>query len=386
MKKNLLIITFFLSFFGHSQIIRDTLYSKKLAEKRIITISLPDSYKKDSKKTYPLLFLLDGDYLVDPFRGVLNYGNFWDDLPEVIIVGINQNDHDERIDDCTVSTEGLPTERGAKFFEFIGGEVMPYIENKLRINNFRIIGGHDLTAGFLNFFLYKESPLFNAFISLSPEYAMNMEERITERLGTLKKKIFYYQAIAEGDTKEMKAQIKTLDEAIIALKSPNLNYKFEEIKNASHYSMVVRAIPNALYQFFEGFQPISNNEYTDKILVLKEGYVKYLLKRSENLEKELGYKIPIRYNDFKVIQDAILTNKAYNELEELATLANKTFPKKMLGEYLLGQLYENKEDYKRASKSYLNAFQMDSIGDLKKQMMMDKSDEMRSKIGKPQKK
>ena len=65
---------------------------------------------------------------------------------------------------------------------------------------------------------------------------------------------------------------------------------------------------------------------------------------------------------------------------------SKTFPKKMLGEYLLGQLYENKEDYKRASKSYLNAFQMDSIGDLKKQMMMDKSDEMRSKIGKPQKK
>ena len=81
-----------------------------------------------------------------------------------------------------------------------------------------------------------------------------------------------------------------------------------------------------------------------------------------------------------------LTNKAYIELEELAVLANKTYPKKMLGEYLLGEYYQSKDDFKMASKSYLKAFQMDSIGDLKKQMMMDKSDEMRSKISKPGKK
>ena len=60
-------------------------------ENREITIGLPASYLTNPTKKYPLLIVLDGDYLFDPFQGALNYGAYWDDLPEVIIVGINQN-------------------------------------------------------------------------------------------------------------------------------------------------------------------------------------------------------------------------------------------------------------------------------------------------------
>jgi hypothetical protein len=31
------------------------------------------------------------DYLFNPFYGALSYGAYWDDLPEMIIVGISQN-------------------------------------------------------------------------------------------------------------------------------------------------------------------------------------------------------------------------------------------------------------------------------------------------------
>ena len=78
-----------------------------------------------------------------------------------------------------------------RFFDFIEGEVIPYVEKKYRISPFKIIAGHDVTASFLNLFLYKDAPLFNAYISLSPELGLDMETRIKERLAKFKQNIFY---------------------------------------------------------------------------------------------------------------------------------------------------------------------------------------------------
>jgi predicted alpha/beta superfamily hydrolase len=61
---------------------RDPGLSPRLKENREITIGLPASYDKNPDKKYPLLVLLDGDYLFDPFQGALNYGNYWEDLPK----------------------------------------------------------------------------------------------------------------------------------------------------------------------------------------------------------------------------------------------------------------------------------------------------------------
>ena len=76
----------------------------------------------------------------------------------------------------------------------------------------------------MNLFLYKDNPLFNAYISLSPELTTEMEVRVAERLGIFKQNIFYYQSSADGDTKKMRATITTLDENIKAANNANLNY------------------------------------------------------------------------------------------------------------------------------------------------------------------
>ena len=192
MKKILSLLFLIVSFAAQSQIIKDTISSKSLQEKREILISLPENFDKNAKKTYPLLVLMDGDYLINPFHGAISFGNFWDDLPEMIIVGISQNKNDERFDDCTVSEEGLPEAKGARFFEFIGGEVLSYMESKYGNSPFKIIAGHDVTAGFLNFFLYKDNPLFNGYISISPELSTNMDANVANRLSILQKNVFYY--------------------------------------------------------------------------------------------------------------------------------------------------------------------------------------------------
>jgi predicted alpha/beta superfamily hydrolase len=346
---------------------------------REITIGLPPSYEKNPNKRYPILILLDSDYLFDPFYGALNYGAYWDDLPETIIVGINQNKKDERTEDSNYdAADGVPSGKGAAFFEFIGGELLPYIEKKYRTVPFRIIAGHDTTAGFLNFFLYKDAPLFNAYISLSPELATDMENRIPERLSNTKQPVFYYQSTGDGDVKRLQEPIKNLDQNMKMVTNPLINYKFDDFKGASHYSLVLYSIPNALYQFFDSYKPISSTEYTEKIAVLQAGYVDYLTNKYDAISKNLGLKIPIRINDFKAIEAAILKNNAYQELDKLSDVAKRNYPKSMLANYELGLMYEKMGDPKKAAKLYQSASQLEEIGSLTKDMMYQKYDDMKS--------
>ena len=369
----------FCSFTSYAQKVTEEVFSPKLNEKREITIGLPPSYLTNPNKKYPLLIVLDGDYLFDPFQGALNYGAYWDDLPEVILVGINQNKNNERETDCTIDqSTGLPDEKGNQFFEFIGMELVAYMEKKYRIAPFKIIAGHDITAGFLNFYLYKEKPLFEAYISMSPELATAMEQNIPDRFNVLEQPIYYYQSTADGDVKKMQAQIKELDNALKTINKPTINYKFDEFKGASHYSLVLHSIPNALYQFFSVYQPISTAEFLEKIVVLPSGYVDYLINKYSVLEKSLNIKMPIRINDFKAIEAAILKNKAYTEFDKLADLAKKNYPKTMLSDYHMAMMYEKMGDNKKAAKAYQVAFQKDEIGDLTKDMMLDKADELKN--------
>jgi predicted alpha/beta superfamily hydrolase len=389
MKKILLIVLLICSnaVFSQNKKITDTISSQKLNEDREITIGLPPSYDKHSNQKYPILVLLDGDFLFDPFQGALSYGYYWDDLPEVIIVGISQNKNNERETDCMVDeTTGLPSEKGEQFFEFIGIELIPYIQKKYRTAPFKMIAGLDTTAGFLNLYLYKDNPVFDAYISMSPELPAEMEVNIPERLAAVEKPIFYYHSSADGDVKKMRNRIIALDTAAKKITKETLNYRFDDFKGASHYSLVLNSIPSALYQIFSVYQPISITEFNEKIAVLPSGYTDYLIKKYDVIEKSFALKLPIRLNDFKAIEAAILKNKAYDELDKLSQLARKNYPKSMLADYQMAQMYEKKGDNARAVKSYLSAFQREEIGDLTKDMMIERSDELKKSMPKKGKK
>lgn len=355
----------------------DNIKSEKLGEERRITIGLPESYEANPNKKYPVLYLLDGDYLFDAFSGAVSYGAYWDDLPEMIIIGIHQNKDGERYEDCTIEqVSGLPDEKGAKFFEFIGAELIPYVEKNYRTSPFRMIAGHDTTASFINFYLYKDEPLFKGYICLSPELAPKMEIRIPEKFAKVKEPFFYYLSAADGDIKTIKEPIEKLDSNIKIANNPLVNYKYDLFKNSTHYTEVLHSIPNALYQIFEVYKPINSAEYKDKIAILKSGYSDYLENKYNVMSTVFGVQIPVRMNDFKLIENLILKNNLYDELGKMAEIANVSYPAAMLGEYEMGLMYEKMGDPKRAAKKYQNASQMVPIGDLNRDMMYEKIDEM----------
>jgi len=370
-----------LSFSVYSQKTTEKIFSTSLNENREITIGLPSNYDKNPTKRYPILILLDSEFLFDPFSGAINYGSYWDNMPETIIVGINQNQKNERHDDCSVNeneNEEILTKKGSQFFDFIGRDLIPYIEKKYRVAPFRIIAGLDTTAGFLNFFLFNTNPIFDAFISLSPELANGMENQILNSMSNSKKTIFYYQSISTEDVKFIKEPVLKLDEALSKVTNSNFKYKFDAFENTTHYSLVLYSIPNVLNHIYESYKPISTTEFQQKIVVLQSGFVDYLSKKYALISSILGLKIPIRINDFKAIEAAILKNNAYPELEKLSEIAKKNYPKSMLPDYELGLMYEKMGDSKKAAQKYQQASQKEAIGDLNKDMMFAKYDEMKS--------
>jgi predicted alpha/beta superfamily hydrolase len=383
MKQLLLVFFVVFSVSCLSQIKTINFDSEKLKEKRDIYISLPASYEKNKTKQYPLLVILDGDYLLNPFNSALTYGSYWDELPEVITIGISQNKNDQRTTDCGVDpVTGMPEGKSIDFFDFISLELIPMVQKEYRTTNFKIIAGHDTTASFLNFFLYKANPLFNAYISLSPELAVDMDVKMPNLLANSKIPIFYYLSTADGDERKMRERIINLDTSLKAVQNPELNYKFEDFKEVSHYSLVLHSIPSALYQIFSIAKPISVLEYKTKIVTLKEGYVDYLKKKYAFIENSFGINNPIRINDFKAIESAILENKDYNELDALAILADKNYPKSMLGDYEMAIMYEKKEDNPRAVRYYMSGFGKEEIADLTKDMMFAKAEELKKTYAK----
>ena len=131
MKQILFIFCLFLSINCiEAQVKYETIESTKLGETREIKIQLPRGYDANDDKRYPLFVVLDGDYLFELVAGNVDYYSYWEDMPESIVVGINQVD--SRFEDTMYSEQNsLPIESGASFYEFIGLELIPYI-NKTR--------------------------------------------------------------------------------------------------------------------------------------------------------------------------------------------------------------------------------------------------------------
>ncbi len=379
MRKLFLLLFLIYSASNFGQVTKIMYPSLKLNGEREITIGLPKNYDKNPEKKYPLVIILDGDYLFDPFLGALRYGAYWDDLPETITVGISQNKNNERESDSTYGENtGLPIDQGSAFFEFIGLELIPYIQEKYRLAPFKIIAGHDTTAGFLNFYLYKDVPLFDGYISMSPILAKGMINEIPKRLSVIEKPIFYYLSTADGDIKKMQTNIRELDSVVSTVSNSKLNYKFNDFKGENHYSMVSISIPKALSSFFYTYSPISIKEFLEVIVKLPDGHVDYLVNKYENIKKTLSINMPIRINDYRAIEAAILKNKTYDEFKDLSDLAKRDYPKSMLSDFYLALMYEKKGEFKKASKLYQGAYLKEEIRDLTTQIMLDKADELKN--------
>jgi predicted alpha/beta superfamily hydrolase len=159
----------------------ETIASKELSENRTLNIYLPYGYHKDSARTYPVIYLLDGSVDEDFIHmvGLVQYFSFpWiEALQPSIVVGIANVDRKRDFSfpsDVERDKKENPTSGGSeKFMAFIEKEVQPFIEKNYKTTASRTLIGESLGGLFAATVLLKRPTLFNTYIIVSPSFWWN---------------------------------------------------------------------------------------------------------------------------------------------------------------------------------------------------------------------
>jgi len=362
-----------------AQVTQEIFESFKLQERRDVQYYIPEEY--DAEKKYPLAVVLDGEYLFDQVVANSKFYSKFHGMPPMIVVGINQSEKSIRLDDCEWEEEsGLPSEKAKKFFEFLGMELIPYLDLNYSTAPFKMIVGYDITANFQNYWLFKENSLFNAYVNISPSLAPQMETRVPARLGAFNKQIFY-QLILEGEKDRDTPKIMEMNKAIKAINKESLHYFFDEYPDADHTSIATYGIGKAFDNIFGMFKPISPKEYKTQILTSEEPVFEYLQKKYKTIEDLFGITKVVDLNDVMAVYAGTRKKEDFESLKPLSDLCKLEFPGTMLGFYFEGEYYEQAGEPKKALKTFEKAFIMEEIDFLTKEMALEKIDALKADFG-----
>ncbi|WP_405400528.1 alpha/beta hydrolase [Maribacter sp. Asnod2-G09] len=364
---------------SYAQVTQEIFESFKLQERRDVHYYFPENM--DETKKYPLIIVLDGEYLFEQVVANSKFYSRFHGMPQSIVVGINQSENDLRYEDCAFDQDsGLPSEKGKSFYEFIGMELIPYLDLNYSTAPFKMIVGYDITANFMNYWLFKDNSVFDGYVSISPTLAPEMESRVPMRLGIIEDQIFY-QLIVEGEASNDKQRILAMDKDLKAIDKESLHYFFDEYSNADHISVATYGIGKAFDNIFGMFKPISPKEYKTQILTSEEPVYDYLENKYQGIVDMFGFSKPVELNDIMAIYAASRKKEDFESLKPLSDLCKKEYPETMLGFYFEAEYYEQLGEPKKALRTFEKSFQMEEIDFLTKEMALEKMDALKADFG-----
>jgi len=358
--KKLFLLLLMVSMVGYAQ---DNITFKKfdsyqLNEERILKIYLPNSYEENKNNTYPVAIIFDAEYLFDVYVANAKLFASRDKAPEQIVVGIFQNQNEERYKDCDYSIDtGLPNEDSSKFYGFVNDELMAYIDDNYRTSLFKTIVGNTITANFINYFFLDNNPVFNAYININPSYAPVMNEKIEVKSQGLESNIFYYLCNGDFNTEKRKNSINDVHNLLKLSENDNFKYKFDDFSNSSKTASIGQSMASAMGFTFELFAAISKKEYEEDLAELSPAEaIAYLEKKYVEIEYLYGSNVKIRESDIYKIEPIIIDKSNGDYLEEFGKMIMRLYPESPLGDYYIGLYYETGYAYKKALKYYKNGY------------------------------
>jgi predicted alpha/beta superfamily hydrolase len=210
---------------------------------RDIIVWLPPGYETDLKKKYPVLYMHDGQNIIDPETSAFQVDWQLDEnadtlikksfVEPIIIVGIyNSTDRDYEYDEVTL---------GQAYMNFIVDSLKPFIDRNYRTKTDRenIANGGASLGGLISFILvWEHSDVFSKALCFSPAFKIdnyNFVDNVTDYNGK-KKNIEVY--INNGDNELDSTLQPGVDEMINALVNKGYiegrDFYFYKAKNSLH--------------------------------------------------------------------------------------------------------------------------------------------------------
>ncbi|MBJ2176296.1 hypothetical protein JBL43_18740 [Aureibaculum sp. A20] len=356
----LLVLTFSFAAFSQNislEAFKSSELSGELNSTRTLKIYVPDSYQQDSTRVYPLAIVLDAEYLFDIYVANSKLFAAKDKAPEQIVVGIFQNQKNERKLDCAVDLNSMLTETSSKFYKFIKNELIGYIEHNYRISPFRTIVGNTITANFTNYFMVEPTPIFNAYININPRYSQDIADLFRGKVPTIDRHTYYYLNNGAFLGEEKSKNIESLYYVLKNFENDNFKYKYDAFDTSTNISSMGQAIPAAMAHIFDMYSSISKEEFDTNIADLNPAEaIEYIEKKYVEIQYLFGANLKIRERDIFAIESIILDKEDGAYLEEFGKMINRLYPESPIGDYYIGQYYETGNNLKKALKYYKNGF------------------------------
>jgi hypothetical protein len=389
MKKKLiaLAITLFIGQIAISQALYRAFPSDVLGEERNVKILKPRNYSRNPEKTYPLVIVLDGDFLFEPVAGTVDYLSYWDQMPESFVVGINQRE--SRYDESQINPEsGFPEPQTLKFMDFVM-ELRQTMMNEYRVAPFTVIVAKDITANIASYYLMRKKIAVNALIQIAPEYSTLIQQKLMNELSLLEEYNYFYVATPENDDSISKLITEKTDSLFASKK--NLNLKHEKIAGSNTYTVAAHAIPRGLEFIFKEYQLIDkekliNEDFTEEIKFEekenKKGMVRVIdriLEKYRMIKEIYGVEMKLRLIDLVTIADYVASKEDWDQLIEIGLLAHKEYPDILYGHYIEGLGYEGLGRPSRAIKAFNAAYSLEPAVGITKDDVLDKVELLQEK-------
>jgi predicted alpha/beta superfamily hydrolase len=244
-----------------------TLPSKVLNETRTIYIHCPKADSTNPNKTYPVLYLMDGESHFDILSQYTDYLGRWDVnvIPQMIIVGIvnTKRTRDLTPTESIINYFGLPDTSkvswmkpsggNERFLQFIREELMPYVNSHYKTEPHNILAGHSFGGLAAVYCLFTHPEMFQMYISVSPslwwdrEYVLKLADQKLKKGAVLNKKLFLSDA-NEGvsDSSTFHTNVLKLDAILKAKTLTGLHYQYNYYSNETHMTEPLPAYYDAL--------------------------------------------------------------------------------------------------------------------------------------------
>ena len=244
--------------------------SKILKETRDIYIYLPEGYDQ-SEKSYPVMYVLDGEtnfFISSAIASFMSFGRNGQ-IPQMIVVGIPNI---ARMRDFTpIPVQERINSGGAdNFIEFLDQELIEYINNTYRTNDYRILFGHSLCGMFSIYTLITNSNLFQSHIAASPflmygdDYVINKAKEILSNQPNLSNQIY----LSKGDEPDYTNSLDKFT-SLLTNNSPRINWTLKTYINENHNSVPFRTIADGLAFIFSDM-PLTDDIVLKGVEAIKE--------------------------------------------------------------------------------------------------------------------
>src|SRR5215470_5707406 len=172
---------------------RFVIHSTVLNEDRVVLVRTPPGYETD-KLPYPVLYMTDGDAHMGHTASTIEFLTQNGRIPDLIVVGVTNTDRTRDLTPAKSSDKTpagdlrFPTSGGAdNFLKFFETELIPEIEERYRVQPYRILAGHSLGGLFAIHAMITKPGLFNSYIAVSPSLQWENGEALKRAETFLKK-------------------------------------------------------------------------------------------------------------------------------------------------------------------------------------------------------